>query len=205
MATAVFGRKKHMTQAFEDDSTMVGVTVIEVEPNFITAVKTEDEDGYNAVQVGFGIVPTRKVNRPHAGQFEKHETPPRRHLKEVRGATGEVGQTIGVDAFEVGDRVHVSATSKGKGFQGTVKRHGFGRGPVSHGSHNIRQPGSVGASADPSRIFPGQKMPGQTGNRTATIKNLRVVNVDPEKNEIWVRGAVPGGKNAVVSIRKAGD
>ena len=205
MATAVFGRKKHMTQAFEDDGTMVGVTVIEVEPNFITAVKTEDEDGYNAVQVGFGIVPTRKVNRPHAGQFEKHETPPRRHLKEVRGATGEVGQTIGVDAFEVGDRVHVSATSKGKGFQGTVKRHGFGRGPVSHGSHNIRQPGSVGASADPSRIFPGQKMPGQTGNRTATIKNLRVVNVDPEKNEIWVRGAVPGGKNAVVRIRKAGD
>ncbi len=205
MATAVFGRKKHMTQAFEDDGTLVGVTVIEVEPNFITAVKTEDDDGYNAVQVGFGIVPTRKVNRPHAGQFEKHETPPRRHLREVRDATGEIGQTIGVDAFEVGDKVHVSATSKGKGFQGTVKRHGFGRGPVSHGSHNIRQPGSVGASADPSRIFPGQKMPGQTGNRTATIKNLRVVNVDPERNEIWVRGGIPGGKNAVVRIRKAGD
>jgi large subunit ribosomal protein L3 len=205
MATAVFGRKKHMTQAFEDDGTLVAATVIEVEPNFVTAVRTPEKEGYEAAQVGFGIVPTRKINRPHAGQFEKHETPPRRHLKELRGVQAEVGQTLGADAFEVGDLVHVSATSKGKGFQGTVKRHGFGRGPVSHGSHNIRQPGSVGASADPSRIFPGQRMPGQTGNRTATIRNLRVVRVDAENNEIWVRGGVPGGRGAVVRIRKAGD
>jgi large subunit ribosomal protein L3 len=205
MATAIFGRKKHMTQAFEDDGTLVSATVISVEPNFITASRTADADGYEAVQVGFGTVPTRKVNRPHAGQFEKHETPPRRHLKELRGVTGEVGDTIGVNVFEVGDTVHVSATAKGKGFQGTVKRHGFGRGPVSHGSHNVRAPGSVGASADPARIFPGQKMPGQMGNKDVTVKNLRVVNVDAENGEIWVRGGVPGGRNAIVKIRKVGE
>jgi large subunit ribosomal protein L3 len=205
MATAVFGRKKHMTQAFQDDGTLVSVTVIEVEPNFVTAVKTSDEDGYDAVQVGFGVVPTRKVNRPHAGQFEKHEVPPRRHLRELRDVSGEVGGTIGADVFSEGDKVHVTAVSKGKGFQGTVKRHGFNRGPVSHGSHNIRQPGSAGASADPARIFPGQKMPGQMGNKGTTVKNLQVVTVDTEKNELWVRGGVPGGKNSVVKIRKAGE
>src|ERR671915_513620 len=205
MATAVFGRKKHMTQAFQDDGTLVSVTVLEVEPNFITAVRTADDGGYDAVQVGFGLVPTRKVNRPHAGQFEKHETPPRRHLKELRGVPGEVGGTIGADVFEVGDKVHVTATSKGKGFQGTIKRHGFARGPMSHGSHNIRQPGSVGASADPARIFKGQKMPGQMGNQTATVRNIEVVAVDTENNELWVRGGVPGGKNAVVKIRKVED
>jgi large subunit ribosomal protein L3 len=205
MATAVFGRKKYMTQAFQDDGELVSVTVIEVEPNFVTAVKTTDTDGYDAVQVGFGVVPTRKVNRPHAGQFEKHEAPPRRCIKELRDVSGEVGGTIGADVFSEGDKVHVTAVSKGKGFQGTVKRHGFNRGPVSHGSHNIRQPGSVGASADPARIFPGQKMPGQMGNKGVTVKNLQVVTVDTEKNELWVRGGVPGGKNSVVKIRKAGE
>src|SRR5919205_465183 len=174
MATAVFGRKKHMTQAFQDDGTLVGVTVIEVEPNLVTAVRTADEDGYDAVQVGFGQGKSNRVNRPHAGAFAKLEVPPRRHLKELRSVTGEVGGTIGVDAFEVGEKVHVSATSKGRGFQGTVKRHGFGRGPVSHGSHNIRQPGSVGASADPARIFKGQRLPGQMGSRGVTVRNLRV-------------------------------
>jgi large subunit ribosomal protein L3 len=205
MATAVFGRKKHMTQAFQDDGTLVGVTVLEVEPNLVTAVRTADEDGYDAVQVGFGAVKSSRVNRPHAGAFAKLEAPPRRHLKELRGVSGEVGATIGVDAFEVGDRVHVSATSKGRGFQGTIKRHGFSRGPESHGSHNVRQPGSVGASADPSRVFKGQKMPGQMGNRAVTVRNLEVVAVDAEDNELWVRGGVPGGRGAVVEIRKAGE
>jgi large subunit ribosomal protein L3 len=205
MATAVFGRKKHMTQAFQDDGTLVSVTVIEVEPNFVTAVRTAETDGYDAVQVGFGVVPTRKVNKPHAGQFEKHEAPPRRYIKELRGVSGEVGSTIGADVFGEGDKVHVTAVSKGKGFQGTVKRHGFGRGPVSHGSHNVRAPGSVGASADPSRVFPGQRMPGQMGNSGVTVKNLRVVAVDAENNELWVRGGVPGGKGSVVKIRKAGE
>jgi large subunit ribosomal protein L3 len=205
MATAVFGRKKQMTQAFQDDGTLVGVTVIEVEPNLITAVRTAEEDGYEAVQVGFGAARSSRVTKPQAGTFTKLDTPPRKHLRELRGVTGEVGETIGADVFEVGDRVHVSATSKGKGFQGTIKRHGFARGPMSHGSHNIRQPGSVGASADPARIFKGQKMPGQMGNQTATVRNLEVVAVDPENNELWVRGGVPGGKNAVVRIRKVGE
>lgn len=205
MATAVFGRKKHMTQAFQDDGTLVSVTVIEVEPNFITAVRTVDEDGYEAVQVGFGPVKSSRVNKAHAGAFAKHDAPPRRHLKELRGVTGEVGGNIAADVFEVGDKVHVTSTSKGKGFQGTIKRHSFGRGPVSHGSHNVRAPGSVGASADPARIFKGQKMPGQMGNKNVTVKNLRVVNVDTDRNELWVRGGVPGGKNAVVRIRKAGE
>ena len=205
MATAVFGRKKYMTQAFQDDGTLVGVTVLEVEPNLVTAVRTADEDGYDAVQVGFGTVKSSRVNKPHAGTFARLEAPPRRHLKELRGVTGEVGGTIGVDLFEVGDKVHVSATSKGRGFQGTIKRHGFSRGPESHGSHNVRQPGSVGASADPSRIFKGQKMPGQMGNRAVTVRNLEVVAVDAEDNELWVRGGVPGGRGAVVEIRKAGE
>jgi large subunit ribosomal protein L3 len=205
MATAVFGRKKYMTQAFQDDGTLVGVTVLEVEPNLVTAVRTSKEDGYDAVQVGFGAVKSSRVNRPHAGVFAKLEAPPRRHLKELRGVSGEAGETIGVDVFEVGDRVHVSATSKGRGFQGTVKRHGFSRGPESHGSHNIRQPGSVGASADPSRIFKGQRMPGQMGNRAVTVRNLEVVAVDAEDNELWVRGGVPGGKGTIVEIRKAGE
>jgi len=205
MATAVFGRKKYMTQAFQDDGTLVGVTVLEVEPNLVTAVRTADEDGYDAVQVGFGAVRSSRVNKPHAGVFAKLEAPPRRHLKELRGVSGEAGETIGVDAFEVGDRVHVSATSKGRGFQGTIKRHGFSRGPESHGSHNVRQPGSVGASADPSRIFKGQKMPGQMGNKAVTVRNLEVVAVDAEDNELWVRGGVPGGRGTVVEIRKAGE
>jgi large subunit ribosomal protein L3 len=194
-----------MTRAFQDDGTLVGVTVIEVEPNLVTAVRTADDDGYEAVQVGFGPAKSGRTKRAHAGTFAKLDAPPRKHLKELRGVTGEVGGTIGADVFEVGDRVHVSSTSKGKGFQGTVKRHGFGRGPVSHGSHNVRAPGSAGASADPARIFKGQKMPGQMGNKTSTVRNLEVVAVDAEKGELWVRGGVPGGRNAVVKIRKAGE
>jgi large subunit ribosomal protein L3 len=205
MATAVFGKKKQMTRAFQDGGTLVGVTVIEVEPNLVTAVRTPDDDGYEAVQVGFGPVKSSRTKRAHAGTFAKLDAPPRKHLRELRGVTGEVGGTIGADVFEVGDRVHVSSTSKGKGFQGTVKRHGFGRGPVSHGSHNVRAPGSAGASADPARIFKGQKMPGQMGNKTSTVRNLEVVAVDAEKGELWVRGGVPGGRNAVVKIRKAGE
>ena len=194
-----------MTRAFQDDGTLVGVTVIEVEPNLVTAVRTADDDGYEAVQVGFGPAKSGRTKRAHAGTFAKLDAPPRKHLKELRGVTGEVGGTIGADVFEVGDRVHVSSTSKGKGFQGTVKRHGFGRGPVSHGSHNVRAPGSAGASADPARIFKGQKMPGQMGNKTSTVRNLEIVAVDAEKGELWVRGGVPGGRNAVVKIRKAGE
>src|SRR5918999_1274188 len=166
MATAVFGRKRQMTRAFQDDGTLVGVTVIEVEPNLVTAVRTAEEDGYEAVQVGFGQAKSNRTKRAHAGTFAKLDAPPRKHLKELRGVTGEVGGTIGADVFEVGDRVHVSATS------------------------------------NPARIFKGQKMPGQMVNKTATVRNLEVVAVDAERGELWVRGGVPGGRNAVVKIRK---
>lgn len=205
MATAIFGKKKHMTQAFLDDGRLMGVTVLEIEPNLITAVRTKESDGYEAVQVGFGAVKSSRVNKAHAGAFAKHDAPPRKHLKELRGVSGELGGSLGADVFEIGDKVHVTARGKGKGFQGTIKRHNFSRGPVSHGSHNVRAPGSVGASADPARIFKGQKMPGQMGNKGATVQNLEVVNVDAEKNEVWVRGGVPGGKGTVVKIRKAGE
>ena len=181
-----------MTQAFQDDGTLVSVTVLDVEPNVITGVRTADEDGYDAVQVGFGQVKSSRLSKPQAGVFAKLDTPPRRYLKELRGVSGEVGESIGADVFEPGDKVHVSSTSKGKGFQGTIKRHGFHRGPMSHGSHNVRQPGSVGASADPARIFKGQKMPGQMGNEQVTVRNLQIVNVDAENGELWVRGGVPG-------------
>ncbi len=205
MATALYGRKKYMTQAFQDDGTLVSVTVIEVEPNVITAVRSRETDGYEAVQVGFGQTSANKVTKAHAGTFAKHDVPPRRHLKELRGVSGEAGGTIGADVFSSGDRVHVTATAKGKGFQGTIKRHNFNRGPTSHGSHNVRQVGSVGASADPARIFKGQKMPGQMGNKGVTVRNLEVVNVDAENGELWVRGGVPGGKGAVVTVRKVGE
>lgn len=205
MATALFGKKKHMTQAFQDDGTVVGVTILEVEPNYVTAVRTEETDGYEAVQVAFGQVKSSRVNKPKAGLFAKLDTPARRQVKELRGVSAEQGSSLAADVFEVGDKVHVSATGKGKGFQGTIKRHNFSRGPVSHGSHNVRAPGSVGASADPARIFKGQKMPGQMGNKAVTVQNLEVVNVDVEKNELWVRGGVPGGRGTVVRIRKAGE
>jgi large subunit ribosomal protein L3 len=205
MATTIYGKKKHMTQAFQDDGRFVSVTVIEAEPNVITAVKTEETDGYDAVQVGFGQVKANKVTKPHAGAFAKVDTPPRRNLREIRGGTGETGEIIGVDVFQEGDKVHVTSTSKGKGFQGTIKRHNFPRGPMTHGSHNIRETGSVGASADPARVFKGKKMPGQMGNNDMTVRNLEVVAVDPEKNEIWVKGGVPGGKNTIVELRKAGE
>lgn len=206
MATEVYGKKKRMTQAFRENGDVVNVTILEVEPNLITAVRTTENDGYDAVQLGFGQVDSSKVNRPHAGQFAKLDAPPRRNLREVRDMSGEVGETVGVDVFGEGERVHVSSTSKGRGFQGTVKRHNFSRGPETHGSHNVRLPGAAGVGAQtPGRILPGRKQPGQTGNKSATVRNLQVVNVDAERGEIWVRGGVPGAKNSVVRVRKAGD
>ena len=204
MTSAIFGTKKRMTQAFTDAGRLVGVTVIEVEPNVVTEVRTSEKHGYEAVQVGFGRA-ANKTSKPHAGVFARHDAPPRRHLRELRGVSGEAGQTLGLDQFEAGDHVHVSARSKGKGFQGTIKRHNFSRGPETHGSHNVRPPGSVGQAADPSRIFPGRKMPGQMGNAEVTVRNLEVVAVDAEAGEIWIRGGVPGPRGGVVVIRKEGD
>jgi len=202
MASAIFGRKKGMTQVFTDSGEMVGVTVIEAEPNVVTEVKTPEKHGYEAVQVGFGQTSASRVNKPHAGVFSSKDLPPRKYLKELREVSGEFGEGLSVEQFAAGERVHVSATSKGKGFQGTIKRHNFSRGPETHGSHNVRPPGSIGAMADPARVFPGRKMPGHMGDEQVTVRNLEVVAVEPEKGEIWVRGGVPGSRGGLVTVRK---
>ncbi len=204
---AILAKKLGMTQLFLDDGRVERVTVLEAGPCPVTAIRAADRDGYESVQLAFGPAKEKHLSKAELGHLRKAGAPPLKHVVEFRDEAGElqVGETVTVEAFEAGQRVKVSGVSKGKGFQGTVKRHGFGRGPVSHGSHNIRQPGSVGASATPSRVFPGQRMPGQMGNRGTTVKNLRVVAVDAEKNELWVRGGVPGGKGSVVKIRKAGE
>ena len=180
MATAVFGRKKQMTQAFQDDGTLVGVTVIEVEPNLITAVRTAEADGYKAVQVGFGAAKSSRVDKARAGTFAKLDTPPRRYLKELRGRERRGGRDHRRGCLRGGRQGprqrHVTKARVSRGPSSATVSPG---GPMSHGSHNIRQPGSVGASADPARIFKGQKMPGQMGNQTATVRNIEVVAVDP--------------------------
>jgi large subunit ribosomal protein L3 len=204
---AILARKVGMTQRFLDDGRVERVTVLEAGPCAVTAIRTAERDGYDAVQLGFGPVREKRLTKAQVGHLKKAGAPPLRHLAEFRDEAGElqVGDEVRVDVFEPGQRVKVSGTSRGKGFQGTIKRHNFNRGPESHGSHNIRQPGAAGAAADPARIFPGQKMPGQMGNKGVTVRNLRVVAVDPEKNELWVRGGVPGSRGSVVKIRKVGE
>jgi large subunit ribosomal protein L3 len=202
----LLGRKVGMTQVFNrDDGRVERVTVIEAGPCFVTGIRRAERDGYDAVQVGFGEVAEKKLNRPKRGHLKKAGVGNLKHLREFRGDPGEVevGNPLPVDAvFEPGQRVKVSGVSKGKGFQGTIKRHNFHRGPVSHGSHNVRAPGSIGASATPSRVFRGQKMAGQMGSKRVTQVGLRVHSIDPEENLILVKGAVPGPKNAIVEIRE---
>jgi large subunit ribosomal protein L3 len=209
----MLARKLGMTQVFDpDDGHVERVTVLEAGPCFVTAIRRAERDGYDAVQLGFGEVREKRLNRPLLGHLKKADAPPLRHLGEFRGQADsfrreaedelQVGVQLTVgDVFEKGQRVKVSGTSKGKGFQGTIKRHNFHRGPVSHGSHNVRAPGSIGASADPSRVFKGIRGPGQMGNKRATQRGLEVVDVRPEENLLLVRGSVPGPKNAVVEIR----
>jgi large subunit ribosomal protein L3 len=201
----LLGRKLGMTQVFDsDDGHVERVTVIEAGPCFVTAIRRVERDGYDAVQLGFGEVRERRLQKARLGHLKKAGVPPLRHLCEFRGEAGEleIGAEVKVDAvFEKGQTVKVSGTSKGKGFQGTIKRHNFHRGPVSHGSHNIRAPGSIGASADPSRVFKGIRGPGQMGNKSVTQRGLEVVDVRPGENLLLVRGSVPGPKGAVVEIR----
>jgi large subunit ribosomal protein L3 len=209
----MLARKLGMTQVFDaDDGHVERVTVLEAGPCFVTAIRRAERDGYDAVQLGFGEVREKRLTRPQLGHLKKADAPALRHLGEFRGQAGsfrreaqeelQVGAQLTVaDVFEKGQRVKVSGTSKGKGFQGTVKRHNFSRGPVTHGSHNVRAPGSIGASATPSRVFKGIRGPGQMGNERATQRGLQVVDVRPEENLLLVRGSVPGPKNAVVEIR----
>ncbi len=198
---AILGKKLGMSQLFNEDGERVPVTVIEAGPCTVTQVKTVENDGYAALQIGFGEVKEQRVNKPLAGHFKKAGVSPRRHLAEIRGRDdAEVGDEITVADFEVGQKVKVSGVSRGKGFAGVIKRHGFAGGPGSHGAHFHRAPGSVGASATPSRVFKGLRLPGHMGNRRCTQRGLTVVATDPENNLLMVKGSVPGGTNAVVYI-----
>jgi len=200
---AILGRKLGMTQLFQEDGRIERVTVIEAGPCPVTGIRTHDRDGYEAVQLGFGDVREKRLTRAQRGHLKKADAPLVRHLREFRDEAGElqVGDTVTVEAFEKGQHVKVSGVSKGKGFQGTVKRHNFSRGPVTHGSHNVRAPGSVGASATPSRVFKGLRGPGQMGAGRVTQRGLEVVDVRPEENLLLVRGSVPGPKGATVEVR----
>jgi large subunit ribosomal protein L3 len=203
---AILGKKLGMTQIFTDEGEAVPVTVIEAGPCKVTAVRDADRDGYAAVQLAWGEVAERKLTKAELGHLKKADAPPMRHLVEFRDLDREslVGDEVTVAEFEEGSRVKVSAVAIGKGFQGTVKRHNFGRGPVSHGSHNVRAPGSIGASADPARVFKGRKMPGRMGGKRATQRGLEVFRVDADRNLLIVRGAVPGPRNGTVEVRTDG-
>ena len=206
MVTTILGRKLGMTQVWSDDDRLLPVTVIEAGPCVVTQVKTEKRDGYRAVQIGFGDIKESKVNRPMAGHFAKGKVEAKKHLAEIRLGAGDdfkVGQTITVEALEGAKQVHVTGVSKGKGFAGVMKRYNFKGGPGGHGSHFHRAPGSVGQCATPSRVFKGLKLPGHMGSETVTVKNLDVVKVDAEQNLLLVKGAVPGAKGALLTIRQA--
>jgi large subunit ribosomal protein L3 len=200
---AILAKKLGMTQRFLEDGRVERVTVLEAGPCPVTAIRSDDADGYTAVQLGFGAVREKALTRGELGHLKKASAPPVRHLVEFRDEAGElvVGDTVTVEAFEVGQTVKVSGTSKGKGFQGTIKRHNFAAGPKSHGSHNVRAPGSVGASATPSRVLPGLKGPGQMGNKRVTQRGLRIVELMPDRNLMLVRGSVPGPKGGTVEVR----
>jgi large subunit ribosomal protein L3 len=192
-----------MTQVFDEDGQVQRVTVLEAGPCRVTGIRTQERDGYVAVQLAFGEVSEKALNKPLLGHLKKADAGPLKHVCEFRDEAGElqIGEDVKVDVFEKGQNVKVSGVSKGKGFQGTVKRHNFSRGPVTHGSHNVRAPGSIGASATPSRVFKGIRGPGQMGNKRVTQGGLTVVDVIPDENLLLVRGSVPGPKGSVVEIR----
>ncbi len=203
MAIGMIGKKLGMTQVFSNDGNLVPVTVIEAGPCPVVAVKTADVDGYDAVQVAYQEVADDRLSKPKLGHLKKHNVGPHRHLLELRDLTGATaGDSVTVETFEPGDRVKVTGVSIGKGFAGTIKRHNFGRGPKTHGSHNIRAPGSIGASATPSRVFKGVRMAGRMGGKRATQVGLSVHATDPERNLLLVKGAVPGPKNGLVEVRE---
>ena len=203
----LLGKKLGMTQVWDANNKLIPVTVVEITPNVVTQLRSEEVDGYLAVQIAYGQIDPRKVNKPAGGHFDKAGVTPRRHLAEVRtadAATYSLGQEIAVDIFEAGQKVDVVGTSKGKGFAGVMKRHNFKGVSSSHGSHrNHRKPGSIGASSTPSRVFKGMRMAGRMGGDRVTAMNLIVHSVDLEKNLILVKGAVPGAKGRIVFVRNA--
>jgi len=206
MKKAILATKVGMTQIFNEDGLLIPVTVLQAGPCVVTQVKTEDNDGYAAVQVGFGQIREKLVNKPEKGHFEKAGVDVKRFLKEFKfdnAAEYEVGQEIKADIFAAGDHIDATAISKGKGFQGAIKRHGQSRGPMTHGSKYHRHAGSNGAASDPSKVAKGKKMPGQMGNVQVTVQNLEIVRVDTENNLLLVKGAVPGPKKSLVTIKES--
>jgi large subunit ribosomal protein L3 len=200
---AILAKKLGMTQLFMDDGRLERVTVLEAGPCPVTGIRTRDRDGYEAVQLAFGATREKHLSKPELGHLKKANAGAHKHLVEFRDEAGElqVGESVTVEAFAIGDVVKISGTSKGKGFQGTIKRHNFSSGPKSHGSHNIRKPGSIGASAWPARVMKGIRGPGQMGNKRVTNKGLEIVRLDPAQNLMLVRGSVPGPRNGVVEVR----
>ena len=206
MVNTILGRKLGMTQVFDEDDNVVAVTVIQAGPCTVSQVKTKATDGYDAVQIGFGDIKAKHVNKPMEGHFAAAGVEPMRYLREVRVENGEeysTGDVVSIGDFAEAKSVDVTGTSQGKGFQGTIKRWNFHRGPMTHGSRNQRRPGSIGQCAYPGEVRKGLHMAGHMGNERVTVKNLKVVRVDAEQNLILLKGAVPGGKNAIVSIRMA--
>ena len=204
----ILGRKVGMTQLFTEEGERISATVIEAGPCWVTAVRESERDGYRAVQLAFGEAKERRVQKARRGHLKKAGAPALKHLAEFQLGADEdgdpkIGEQVTVAAFEPGQRVKVSGRSKGKGFQGTIRRHNFHRGPVSHGSHNVRAPGSIGASATPSRVLKGIRMPGHMGDRRVTQLGLEVLEVDPGRNMLIVRGAVPGPRGGLVEVRSA--
>ena len=205
MTKGILGKKLGMTQVFTENGDVVPVTVIEATPNVVLQKKTVESDGYEAIQLGFDDVKASRVTKPAQGHAKKAEAAPKRYMKEVRGtdlAAYEVGQEVKVDTFSEGDVVDVTGTSKGKGFQGAIKRHNQSRGPMSHGSRYHRRPGSMGPVA-PNRVFKGKLLPGRMGGEQITVQNLEIVKVDVERNLLLVKGNVPGAKKSYVTIRSA--
>ena len=202
----LIGKKVGMTQIFDVKGNVVPVTVIEAGPCSVVQVKTVETDGYDAIQLGFGTVKESKVNKPVKGHFAKAKVTPMKHLREFRVAevsSVKVGDEIKVDAFVSGDNVDIQGISKGKGFQGVIKRHGQSRGPMGHGSMYHRRPGSMGPTSTPGRVFKGKKLPGHMGVETVTIQNLQVVAVDLDKNALLVKGSVPGNKGSILKIKNS--
>lgn len=202
----LIGKKIGMTQIFGNDGTVFPVTIVEAGPCVVTQIKTNENDGYSAVQLGFGERKEKHTNKPRKGLFEKVNTSPKKVLGEFEPISGfdyKVGQEFGASIFKEGDVINVTGTSKGKGFTGVIKRHGFSRGPQTHGQREyLRSSGSIGQGSDPSRVFKGMKMAGHAGVQKVTVKNLEIVKVDREKNQLFIKGAVPGVNNSYVLIKK---
>lgn len=206
MKKGIIGKKIGMTQIFDEKGNVVPVTVIEATPNVVAQVKTVETDGYNSIQLGYGEVKDKHINKPEKGHFTKAGLAAKKHLREFRVEDVEnykVGDEVKADIFEAGEKIDVQGTTKGKGFQGVIKRHGQHRGPMGHGSMYHRRPGSMGSTSTPGRVFKGKKLPGHMGRVTVTIQNLDVVRVDMDKNVILVKGSVPGAKGAILKIKSA--